>query len=218
MNSNQRNGFSFNTFLAVMFIAVIILAIVMAALAVNMLWSLIGGVFVVGLIIIALAWIGVNLFSRWTAARISARSLDYAHDEQMAKIGFLPAGDRYRPIVAQIAAPAQPRQKVFDFNPNDIHTASVNYLLYSINLLGENGNRLASAPECAAATNLENYSSRSRDRIIKHLAAAYGVVTQPGPIENGGGTFVPEAFGTVGRLYHHVMLNSAVESLPENKR
>lgn len=217
MNSNQR-GFSFNTFLAIMFIAVIITAIVMAALVVNMLWSLIGGVFVVGLILIALAWIGVNLFSRWTAARISARSLDYAHDEQMAKIGFLPAGDRYRPIQLQIAAPVQPRQKVYDFNPSDIHTASVNYLLYSINLLGENGNRLASAPECAAATNLENYSARSRDRIVKHLSNAYGVVTQPGPIENGGGTFVPEVYGTVGRLYHHVLLNSAVEALPEKKR
>lgn len=105
MNQQTESRFNLNIFLAVLFIGAVIAAIVMAALAFDVLWSLIGGVFVVGVIVVALAWIGVNLFSRWTDARIKDRAVKFEHVEHMAKIGYIPAGQgiRYEPL--RIAGP-----------------------------------------------------------------------------------------------------------------
>lgn len=221
MNTTQR-GQHINVFLAAIFIALALAVIVLVALGNGMLWSLIGGVFVVGLIVIGLAAVGVKLFSIWGDTKVKIDSARYDFYQNMASKGLLPTDGSFEPI-RQIAAPQQQGKsnnalQIFDFNPNDIHTASVNYIMFSVALLGENGNRLASAPECRMATNIENYSDRSRDRIVKHLSAQYGIVTQPGPVDSGGGTFVPAEYGTVGKLYHHILLNSAVESLPEVKR
>lgn len=222
MNTTQRDPIL--TLAIVMFIALALAAIVLVALGNGMLWQLIGGIAVFGAVVIALGfviakYIAIPLIN----AKVSANSARYDFLQNMASKGLLPTDGSFEPIHAQIAAPVQQGKintalQIFDFNPNDIHTASVNYIMFSAALLGENGNRLASAPECRMATNLANYSDRSRDRIVKHLSAQYGVVTQPGPVDNGGGTFVPAEYGTVGKLYHHILLNSGVESLPEAKR
>lgn len=70
--------------------------VVMAALATGAFWALVGGMIVVGLVSIALSVIGVNLFGRWTDARIKARAVEYSHVEAMAKMGLLRESDQYR--------------------------------------------------------------------------------------------------------------------------
>lgn len=201
----------------------LIAIIVALAIGADQLWSLIGGVFVLCVFGVALAAIGVVLYGRMSASRAEREKLLYNHAEEMAKHGLM-INDRrtlvYAPMPRepQISAPAQQRTKVFDFNTSDLQAGAVNYILFSRNLLGETGNRLASAPECAGAGNIENYSARSWERIVAHLSNAYGVVRQPGPIANGGGVYVPAEIGTVGNLYNKVLTNSAVDALPSVKR
>lgn len=193
-------------------------AIVSLAIGTDRLGDLVGGVFVIGVISGGWAAVGVALYSRMSASRATREALRYDFIYKMADKGALPNDGSFIPLRAQLPAP-QAKQgnvlQIFDFNPNDIHTASVNYIMFSAALLGDSGNRLASAPECRMATNIVNYSDRTRDRIVKHLSAQYGVSTQAGPVDNGGGTFVPAEFGTVGGIYHHIILNSAVEAIPE---
>lgn len=211
-------------FLASLAVIASIALIVFAAIEAGALLALIFGVVLLGVVSIGLAKVGVDLFSRWSDAKVRANAARYDFLQNMASKGVLPNDGSFIAIHAQIAAPQiqQKQQKVFDFNPNDIHTAAVNYILFSRNLLGDSGNRLASAPECASA-GIENYSARSWERIVKHLCNCYGVVTQPGPVANGGGVYVPDEIGkvkigTVGNLYHHVVLNSAIEALPGVER
>lgn len=222
MQTNQRSGFNSIAAALVALAALILIAVLLSVAMEAGGWMLLA--LIVGFVIVAaqVAWLisfVVRQYVQWTDARVRAQETHNNFLLNMARVGLLPDGHGgFTPIqMPQIAAPKQ-QSKVYDFNPSDIHTASVNYILYSIALLGDTGNRLASAPECAAATNLVNYSARSWERIVKHLSAAYDVVTQPGPIQNGGGVYVPESIGSVGRLYHHVLLNSAVEALPENRR
>lgn len=226
MRTNQQRPSGYTSI--ALFLGVLLMVAVIGILLSSAMerggWMFIG--FIAGLIILAAlsAWLTsfiVRQYVTWTETRVKSRDAQNNFTLNLLKAGYQPDGFGGFKPVEQITAPApqaQLRSKVYDFNPNDIHTASVNYLLYSIALLGENGNRLASAPECAAATNLANYSARSWDRIVKHLSAAYDVVTQPGPIQNGGGVYVPESIGSVGKLYHHILLNSAVANIPENKR
>ena len=83
---------------------------------------------------------------------------------------------------------------------------------------GADQNRIASGPECASA-GVNGYTPRTWSKIVNdYLAPKYGVVTARGPVGNGGGTYVPETYGTVEKLYHHVMAGSAIDALPELKR
>lgn len=221
MNSNQHSNTSRFVISAIAILALTLIAVLLSAAMQAGGWMFIG--LIAGLVALAalVAWLIAFVNQqrvKWIDASTRAQESRNSFLFNMAKIGLQPDDNGGFKPIQQIAAPQTTRSKVYDFNPNDIHTASVNYILYSIALLGDTGNRLASAPECAAALNLENYSARSWERIVKHLSAAYDVVTQPGPIQNGGGVYVPESIGSVGRLYQYVLRNSAVAALPENKR
>lgn len=175
------------------------------------------GIFIVFvLVIIALAFIGVWLYRMASAAwikvaamRLEARRADHDYEIKRAELAYkyqqqaLPAPTRAASAADQI-----------DMNALDLHSGAINFIMFSRKLLGDGGNRLASAPECAGA-GIMNYSARNRDLIVKYLAQHYGVVAIPGPIDNGGGTYVPENIGTIGALYQMVLTNSAVRALPK---
>ena len=62
--------------------------IVLASISAGSLWSLIGGVIVLGVIAITLSWIGVTLFGRLTESRYKMRSLQYDHVEKAMRLGY----------------------------------------------------------------------------------------------------------------------------------
>lgn len=204
--------------------------VVLAAIAANSLWTLIGGVIVIGVITIGLSWIGVNLFSRYTDAVLRRNEIDYRHAENTMKLGYVPENRRmiYTPIQqpTAIEAPKQvsPANQII-LNPNALQTSAVNLLLFSCRLLGDNSNRIASGPECAAA-GVIGYSGRTWSLIIHdYLEKNYGVVTVTGKPDNGGGTYIPDNIGTCKKLYDLLVmrgkqetLDSAVDALPEYQR
>lgn len=200
-------------------------AIVLVAIGADRLWSLIGGVFVTGVIGVALAAVGVALYTRMSASRAQRESLLYSHAEAMAKAGLMVTDRRalaYEPMphVQQIAAPPAKQGAVSQiiFNPNALRESAVNLLLFSMRQCGADQNRIASGPECAAG-GVNGYTPRTWSKIVNEfLAPRYGVATQRGSIENGGGTYVPAEIGTVEALYRKVMTDVAVEALPGVER
>src|SRR5512139_2694617 len=77
--------------------------IVLVAIGQDRLGSLIGGVFIVGAFGVALAIIGVNLYSRASASRAQREELLYHHAEAMAKNGIMISDRRalaYAPLPA----------------------------------------------------------------------------------------------------------------------
>lgn len=218
-DNGKMNGPRLYPFLAAIAIITGLVLIVLAAIATDALITLIAGVIVLGLIAIGLATIGVKLFSRYTDAVLKRKSLEYEHVQNMAKLGYLPTGGKYLPMRAEIAAPKssnadRPGSQI-QFNANDLRTSSVDLLLFSRRLLGDESNRIASGPECAMA-GITGYSGRTWDKMIhEYLEPRYGVAAVRGPIENGGGVYVPSEIGTVKQLYDMIVRNSAVEALPE---
>jgi hypothetical protein len=189
----------------------ILLVVVVVALCVTLLWFLRGA----------------------SAAVLMVISENNRHVEEAMRLGHNPRG--YVSIAHQIAAPVQaapvaqladPRRGVH-FSSNNIAVDAVNLLLFSVNLLGRDGNRIASNPECAQA-NLIGYNGKKWNAIIhEYLEKRLGleIATQTGPVENGGGVFVPTSIGTVGNLYDMLVRNElkdrqddAVNALPEVTR
>lgn len=95
-------------------------AIVLVAIGADRLWSLIGGVFVIGLIGVALAVIGVALYTRMSASRAEREELRYHHVEEMAKQGIIVvvpnSGWSYDPV---------PRLEASDDNDIPISTSGI---------------------------------------------------------------------------------------------
>jgi len=104
MNTQER--ISFNGLIVIAISVFAIAALVVAALAVGALWLLIGGVIVLGVITIALARVGVGLFSHYTDAALKRDTLRFGHIETVMKLGYLPEGGRVRYVpIPQIEAP-----------------------------------------------------------------------------------------------------------------
>ena len=197
-------------------------AIVLVAIGTDRLLSLIGGVAVIGVISVALAAVGVNLYSRMSASRAERESLRYDFIYKMADKGALPNDGSFIPLHAQIAAPqAKPGQGDISqiiLNPNALRESAVNLLLFSMRQCGPDQNRIASGPECAAG-GVNGYTPRTWSKVVNdYLSPRYGVVTHRGSVEAGGGTYVPDTYGTVKSLYQRVMLDDAVDAIPEVTR
>ncbi len=122
--------------------------IVFGALAMNALPALIIGVIVLGVISIALSWVGVNLFSRYTDAQHKTKSLLYNHIEKMAEKGYIPVSDK----VKYVALPA-PQQGEMDIPVStsgetmstvaQFQQDAYELLCLSKQVLGENQNQVA---------------------------------------------------------------------------
>ena len=69
--------------------------IILASISAGTLWSLIGGVIALGVIMIGLSWIGVTLFARLTESRYKMRSLQYDHIESVMRLGYQPGQAGY---------------------------------------------------------------------------------------------------------------------------
>lgn len=211
--------------LAAAFVSLLIIAavsaVVLVAVGLDRIWSLIGGVFAVGVIAVALSAVGVALYTRMSASRAERERLLYEHAQAMAKHGIMIDDKRalaYKPMpqAPQIAAPQAQKNQVSQiiFNQNALRESAVNLLLFSMRQCGPDQNRIASGPECAAA-GVNGYTPRTWSKIVnEYLSPRYGVVTQRGAIDNGGGTYVPAEYGTVEALYHKVVMDSGVEDLP----
>jgi hypothetical protein len=167
--------------------------------------------------------------------RLDSRAEDYRHEEAADKIrlevlkagyhpdDFSPLRQIAAPVQQQIAAPA----KGIHFTSASVEGDAINLLLFSVNALGRDSNRIASNVECAGA-NLLGYNARKWDIIInKYLRQQLGIeiATQPGPVSNGGGAYVPEEIGTIGALYDMLVngnkrreLEAAVMAIPESPR
>jgi hypothetical protein len=152
--------------------------------------------------------------------RLQSRAEDYRHTEAVLKLGHMP--ETYEPIQRQqIAAPVQQQlaapAKGIHFSSASADANAVNLLLYSINLLGQDCNRIASVPECAAA-NMPGFNSKKWSAVIhEYFQDKLGVeiATVKGPVENGGGAFVPESIGTIGELYSMVVDGKTRRELEE---
>lgn len=197
-------------------------------------WMLFGLVVCLGLVgalILVFQW-------GYTTTRLMWQKEQNRHVEAYSKtkLDMLKAGynpDDYTPITRQIAAPVEPVAQIAEpakgvhFTSASVEGDAANLLLFTINLLGRNGNRIASNPECAAA-NMPGYNARKWDAVInKYLKGQLGIeiATQAGPVANGGGAFVPPEIGTVGALYDRLVygskqreLDDAVMSLQEAPR
>jgi hypothetical protein len=219
---------TFQRIILLIFFVLALTAVVSAALAVGRLGDLIGGVAVVGVISIILSAIVVWLFGKWAEAKLKLNMESNRHVETMFRSGALPNGDRYKLFPQQqIAAPVKPQlnpaTKGIHFSHSSIEVNAVNLVLFSMNLLGQNSNRLASNPECAQA-NIIGYNGRKWEAIIKYLRdSGIDIATIPGPVENGGGAYIPEDIGTAQALYDRLVmshkrtiLDSAVNALPES--
>lgn len=223
MNMVQHRSLSLNSIIALVVIGTAIVAIVASALASGTLPVLLAGAAVLLGIVSVFAAFVVRLYVRWSEARLKAIGTQNQHVEAMAKLGYLPSDNRFRPIQAQIAAPAQhpaanPGSQII-FNANALRESSVNLLLFSMRLLGEDSKRIASSPECAAA-NITGYSARTWDKMINgYLRKRYpDIAAIQGPVSNGGGVYVPDSIGTIKALYDRVMLDSAIDALPGSER
>lgn len=215
-----------NTRFVIILISVIALAlIVMQAIQANSLLPLLAGVVLaMAVIVLALRAVSTPVVKIAESMRMS-RADDYRHREAMAKYNVLFVGRNYEPLPVAEQAPAQieaPKPaddgSQIQFNPNYLKTSAANLLLYSIRLLGEESNRIASGPECAKG-NIRGYNARTWSKMIhEYLEPQYGVVSSPGSTQNGGGVYVPDSIGNIGNLYHIVVGDTAVDSLPENKR
>lgn len=202
----------------VIFMVIAALAVtVVIAIGLDRLWSLIGGFFAVGVILVALSAVGVTLYTRMSASRAKREKLRYDFLQAMAAKGALPNDGSFIPLHAQIAVPQAPQAQSISqiiFNPNALRESAVNLLLFSMRQCGPDQNRIASGPECANA-GVNGYTPRTWSKIVnEYLMPRYGVATQRGAIDNGGGTFVPAEIGTVEALYHKVLMDSAVDDLP----
>jgi len=162
--------------------------------------------------------------------RLAANAEQHRHVEAVIKLGYSPHD--YAPVERQLATTAQgapmaqlPSAKGIQFDSASMEANAINLLLYSCQLLGRESKRIASNPECAAA-NIPGYNGRKWDAIInKHLKLTYEIATVPGPVDNGGGAFVPPEIGTVGAFYDTLVyknskqtLDGAVNALPDTGR
>lgn len=199
--------------------------IVFVAIGSNMLGLLIFGVMLLGVISIVLARIGFNLFSQYTDAVLKRDALRFEHAERAMRQGFLPEGSGfliYKQIEDRIqksAPPALPDPKQgIHFTDSNLETNVVNLLLYSVQLLGEDSNRIASGPECSAA-NIPGYNSRKWSNMVHdYLEPKYDVATVQGPVDKGGGTYVPDSIGSIGKLYHDIVYKSGLDALPTTRK
>jgi hypothetical protein len=203
-----------------LFAILIVFLIVVAAIGYNALGQLISALAIVALMVISLALIGAWLFRILAPRKLEIDMERNRHVETMVSKGYIPTvrGIVYTPIqkqviasepVKQIAAPSQG----IHFTDSSLYTSVVNYLLFSIQLLGEDSKRLASNPECAGA-NIPGYNGRKWNSIIHdYLEPRYSVVSIPGPVDNGGGVYVPENIGTAKKLYDKVTINDALGAM-----
>ena len=194
--------------------------IVFVGIATNKLGELIIGLIVV----VGMFAIGVKLFAIFTSAANERDKERHRHAEEQARRGIIPVGrgfPQYMPLpalprVEAVPEPAQlpdPKRGVH-FTDSSLETNVVNLLLFSIQALGRESKRIASNPECAQA-NIPGYNGRKWNAMINdYLKPNYEVAAVPGPIQNGGGAFVPEKIGTVGALYDMIVYKTGLDALP----
>lgn len=96
MNQERDNAPRLVIIVAATLAAVGLILIVMAAIQSDALPQLIGGVVVLGLIVIALAVIGVVLFGKFGKTKLELDTEHHRHVEAMAQKGYLPNNDRYK--------------------------------------------------------------------------------------------------------------------------
>lgn len=101
MNQQDSTRSNINMFLLGLVIASGLVLIVLSAIAADALGDLVGGFFIIGLIVVALAAVGVWLFTKWSAAKIKIDMERNRHIESMANLGFLPTGNRYNPAALE---------------------------------------------------------------------------------------------------------------------
>lgn len=115
-------------------------AIVLIAIGADRLWSLIGGVFVVGAIGVALAAVGVNLYSSMSASRAERERLRYDFIQSMAAKGALPNDGSFIPLHALIEAPPDvpvSLQGITNDQLSEFKIHAINLLALSKQELGE---------------------------------------------------------------------------------
>lgn len=122
-------------------------AIVLVAIGANRVVELVIGVFAVGAIGVALAAIGVNLYSRMSASRAEREALLYNHAEAMARQGVIindPRALAYSPI-AQLDMPADvpvSLQGITAEQLTEFKIHAVNLLALSRQKMGENSGQV----------------------------------------------------------------------------
>lgn len=208
------------------FIVIMVVIIVLVGIATDKLGDIIGGLLVTGVICTALGVVGVFLFRVFALSANERDKTRLSHAREMLQKGIVPKGRGFpeyipAPIPPPVTLPPAPvpaalpdPTKGVHFTDSNLETNVVNLLLYSKQLLGDDSNRIASGPECAAA-NIPGYNARKWSSMIHdYLEPNFEVATVRGPVDNGGGVFVPESIGTVGKLYDRIVYNNAMGALP----
>lgn len=225
MNNTQPRPLNYTFIFLSLIIGGSIAVVLISAIAGEQLGDVVSAIAVVGMIFVALGIIvaAIMKLAADPIAKIGNIKLEHQreanrHDERYLEKGYIRNGSGYILMTPQIMPPvdkpANPGSQII-FNPNALRESSVNLLLFSMRLLGEDSNRIASGPECAAA-NITGYTGRTWDKMINgYLKQRFpDIATIQGPIQNGGGVYIPESVGTVKNMYQLLMRDSAVDALP----
>lgn len=206
-----------NRFLLGLVIATAIALVVFAAISADKLLDLVGGIIALGVIAIALAWIGVKLYARWADAQHKRDSLKLAHIERMADKGLLLTGrgvPTYTPL--QLTEPEDVSvsvQGVTDSVVAPYQRDALELLALSKQIMpqGENSTQIApfyKARQDSYFKDVAVWTSAVQFLLIKQLADERYKEGKNGRKKEG--TFVRH--GTVGQVYE-MMRKSAPSPL-----
>ena len=213
----------------ILFSVLVVFLIVVGAIGYNALGQLLGALGIIAIMAVALALIFTWLIRIMAPHKLALDKENHDNDQTILRLGFMPKDKRgnekytrIKPLdwppapepVKQIAAPSQG----IHFSDSDLFTNAVNYVLFSVQLLGPNSPRLASGPECAQA-NIPGYNANKWSKIIHdYLEPNFEVVALPGPPDRGGGVYVPESIGTAQELHNRLVYNNALNAIPLSRK
>ncbi len=112
MNTQPPRSINPNIVIPAIFISASIVVVIAQAIAGDQFWTLVGGFAVFSVLLVALAWIGIHLFNRYTDTVLKRDSLRYDHAQAMVKYGWLFTGKKYE----QIAAPEPELDELIDMH------------------------------------------------------------------------------------------------------
>lgn len=170
---NTRERFGINSLGALLFIGGVIAALVLGALAIGELWTIVGALAVIGIIIV-LALTAFSLIVRFAAPavvgigqiRLDAQRERNRHEEKFIEHGILPD---YRPIPQLPAPPPERETKESPLDPR--HELLVNLCLLTIksDRYGPTSKKLMTADDAQA-----DRSGQFSDRMNWDAASKYG--------------------------------------------
>lgn len=143
MNNTQPRTINSTAIFIAIIIAAVVVVVIGQAIAGEQFWTLVGGFAVFSVLLVALAWIGIHLFNRYTETVLKRDALRYDHAQAMVKYGLLFNGSEYK----ELAPPEQDipvsLNGITEAQLMEFQEDACNLLALSIQLMGENSQQVA---------------------------------------------------------------------------